>query len=359
MRKILSFLLLLGTVYCQAQVTITAQVPSGNMVPRDALWNTVISNVNPDETEILLVLNIKNLQTGALVLSANSSKFSIGRGVKVTRLADLQPVNYGFTESGFEKSFLPMGNYQLCYQVFGRQEKMLAQDCQNIQVDPLSPPMLVLPENTAVLTDNHPQFSWLAPGTPAMLDNLSYDIAVAEVSPGQTSAEAIEYNAPVYQRVGIRQTFDNYPASALKLDTGKTYAWQVIARNNDSYAAKTDVWTFSIGKDTLPIAVAEASYVEVDSRMNPLSLAPEGYIKFKFTNRLTDTTAIFQIFDLQQKSAVPILEISRKITRGSNYIIINLNPLIKRMKDHKYQMVFTNSSKETYQLPFVVRYQNN
>lgn len=359
MRKILGFLLLISPVFCYAQVTITAQLPSGNMVPRDALWNTVISNINAEETELLLVVNIKELQTGNLVMSANSAKFLVGKGVKVTRLADLQPVNYVFTENGFERSFLPLGSYQVCYQVFGKQEQVLAQDCINLQVDPLSPPMLTFPENAAVLRDDHPQFSWLAPGTPGMLGNLSYDLTVAELASGQSAAEAIEYNAPVYQRTGIRQTFENYPSSSLKLDTGKTYVWQVVARNNDSYAAKTEAWTFTVGNDKLPQIVRESAYVEIDLKINQLSIAPEGFLKFKFTNRLADTSANFQIFDLQEKSTEPLVEISKNILRGENYMLIDLNPIIRRMKNHKYQMVYTNSKKEVFRFPFTVRYQTN
>src|SRR5690606_17257222 len=66
------------------------------------------------------------------------------------------------------------------------------------------------------------------------------------------ASEAIVYNSPVYHAAYIFQQFQNYPASYLPLDTGKSYAWQVIARNSHQYSAQTEVWTFHVAGQQPP-----------------------------------------------------------------------------------------------------------
>lgn len=63
-----------------------------------------------------------------------------------------------------------------------------------------------------------------------MFSSLSYELLVTEVLQGQTPIEAIQYNTAIYSKGNINQAYESYASSFYKLDTGKLYAWQVIAK---------------------------------------------------------------------------------------------------------------------------------
>src|SRR6185295_7309435 len=111
-----------------------------------------------------------------------------------------------------------------------------------INIAPLSPPVLNSPADRSILQTPYPQFTWMPPTPVQMFDNLNYEITVSEILEGQSPMDAIRYNTPVYAKTNGQQTFETYPSTYSKLDTTKTYAWQVVARSGLNYAAATEIW---------------------------------------------------------------------------------------------------------------------
>jgi hypothetical protein len=110
---------------------------------------------------------------------------------------DIQPVQYNYLAAELTSGFIPLGSYVACYRVSRvgpKGPEPMADECVRININPLSPPLLNTPADKSILPTIYPQFSWLPPTPAEMFSNLNYDIAIAEVLPGQSPAEAILNN---------------------------------------------------------------------------------------------------------------------------------------------------------------------
>ncbi|RZK24806.1 MAG: hypothetical protein EOO43_07170, partial [Flavobacterium sp.] len=229
-----------------SQVNINVQMPHAGMVQKERLWDVVLVNNNNTVLDVTLQLNLQNASTGQVVLSATTGNILLGKGAKIVKSNQLQPINYTYNLPDFSRNFLPMGAYLACYTVIdagARKEVPIAEDCIRFNIDPLSPPLLISPTDKSLLETPYPHFTWMPPAPFDMFTTLTYDLLVTEVLQGQSASEAIQYNSPIYSRSNLTQAYESYANSFTKLDTGKIYAWQIIANNGLNYAAKTEIWT--------------------------------------------------------------------------------------------------------------------
>lgn len=92
----------------------------------------------------------------------------------------------------------------------------------------LPPPHLITPAPRSELLLPHPTFQW-TPVVSREYPRPTYVLRIAEVLPGQTPEQALAGGRALLDRELIGRTTFPYPASAPKLEPGKTYAWQVQA----------------------------------------------------------------------------------------------------------------------------------
>ncbi len=325
LKKIFFPSLFLLSFIAKAQVNINVQLPLTGMVQKEQLWNLILINNSEDIVDVYVRLNLMDKLTGQVVLSASSGNILVGKGVKVISSKDIEPLLYNYNSPDFSRSYLPIGIYTACYQVFVNAPKSdpLAEECVQINIDPLSPPLLNLPADKSEIQATTPQFSWMPPTPFDMFNNLNYELLVAEVLPGQAPTEAIQYNTPLFSKANIMQPNELYPASFTKLDTGKLYAWQVTAKNGFSYAAKTDVWTFSIGKENVAAPAAiNINYIllEDDLKGTYSVTGKKLYIKYASFFKEHDAPIVFSDAD-----GNILLSVNKKIIQGDNYLDIDLN----------------------------------
>jgi len=344
----------------QAQVIINAQLPPAGPVEKDQLWNLVIMNNSGNILNAYINMSLQDASTGQVVLSASTGNITLGKGVKVITVKDAQPVQYNYNVPEYSKTFLPMGAYTVCYQVatFNHEGEsgVVGNDCYTINIEPLSPPLLNTPADKSSLQTPYPQFSWMPPAPVNMFSNLSYDIIVTEVLPGQSPAEAIEYNLPTYSRTSILQTVDNYPSSNIKLDTAKMYAWEVVARNGANYAAKTDVWTFRINQDKQPTdIVATTPFIQLTTSSADRGVAPNGVLKIVYNNKSTSKTLKVDITDLTTSNSSAPVEFSVAATQGQNYIQYDLNKIMSTKDGGVYLAQIVDDKNEKWFIHFVVK----
>jgi hypothetical protein len=356
MRKTLAaFYLLLLHFAVNAQVSLSVQLPPGGMVNRDQLWNVAVMNNGTGPVDATLALDLRDAKTGQTVLSAGSGSFLAGKGVKMINIRDLQPVLYNHLSGDFTGAYLPLGSYIACYRLFQQTTKgpvPLADECVRINISPLSPPLLNTPSDKSKLETTNPQFAWLPPAPLDMFRNLTYDLVVAEVLDGQSPSEAVQYNTPVYARPDIRMPMDVYPSSYGKLDTGRIYAWQVIARNGTNYAAATEVWTFSIkGPEKENKFVKKAPYVKMMAgNASDIGIAPDGVLKLMYTNRTNDSLVSIRI-DIPGEQAKTI---EVKLQQGDNYLEYPLKKVFNYKENIVYRASLVNAIGETWSLQFKV-----
>lgn len=350
-KKLIS-LLALSPLLVQAQITISVQLPSSGMIQKDQLWNLVLANSGNTTMEVSVLLNLQEAATGQSVLSAGTRTILLPKGTKMLSASDVQPVQYNYNATGLS-NYLPLGSYIACYSVArrtGERMESLGDECVRITINPLSPPLLNTPADKSVLRTALPQLSWTPPSPLDMFDNLSYDISIAEVMEGQSPADAILYNTPVYVKSHSKQTFENYPSSYSKLQEGKTYAWLVTARNGENYAVATEVWTFSIAEDSLTTQTENASYILLKDKNEQAGVGylSSGVLQVKYYS-----------FDAEHETAVRFLradgklmgEKKQKIIYGDNFLRFKLGNSyrkgevyfieIKDRQNHTYTAAFS------------------
>ncbi len=345
-----------------AQVTLTAQLPPAGLVTRDQLWNLVLVNNTNETQDILLYLDLKDEVTGQTVLTAASGSLTMPKGAKMLNARDMQPLQYNISSPDFTGNLLPIGRYIACYRVSRLSLKgtePLADECLRLNIAPLSPPLLNTPSNGSVSETPYPQFTWLPPAPLDMFSNLAYDILVAEVLDGQSPAEAIHLNQPVYARTNLLKGFDSYPSSMPQLDTGKVYAWQVTAYSGLSYAAQTEIWTFSLGSNKKAEEIIAATpYIRLSQQKSEIGIAPNGHLKMSYYNRYSDkavTVSILKLSDARRADKAASFTLALK--QGENLIDYDLGKLLRYKENELYEAQLKNGKGEVWKMIFkVIRY---
>lgn len=352
-KKLMLFGVGIFPLLLQAQVTISAQLPPAGLVQQDQLWYLVLSNSKEDILDVNIKMNLQDASTGQIVMSANSGSFLLSKGIKIITSRDIQPISYNYNSVDFSRSYLPMGSYIACYQVYHvgqKGEEPLGDECLRINIDPLSPPLLNTPADKSEVQSPYPQFTWMPPTPIDMFSNLSYEILVTEVLPGQSSTEAIQYNTPVYTNSNISQTYESYPSSFSSLDTGKVYAWQVIAKNGLSYAARTEVWTFKLKKENSKREPPNGNYILLNNEVVGTYTVKRNvlHIKYVSSSMLHETSIIFS----DSENDKPIKKVWQKIQPGDNYFDLDIS---KEFQPGRiYKITITDLAKKQHSLRFSI-----
>jgi hypothetical protein len=356
---VLICLLIATTAVCQ--INLSVQLPSGGYIEKKQLWNIVLINAGPALSRTQIKMSVQDVRTGQIVLAGYSGYFMCPSGVKVITNTDVQPVIYNFSSPDMSRNYLPLGTYILCYRVIAESDKgeePQGEDCITMNVDPLSPPLLNVPQQQEKIFTSYPQFAWIPPMPFDLFNNLSYELMICEVSLGQQPIEAIQYNIPVLHRALINQPFYNYGSSHPPLKKGSTYAWQVTATNGLDYAIKTDVWWFIVEKDSIAEIISTAPYVDLDIQSNSVSIAHQGMLKFKFRNTLSDSTATFNIYSggKDGESQTLLKTFKLPIYRGEIFFSYDLPKHSNLKSNEVYELICNNSEGRLRSMRFMIKY---
>lgn len=349
-----------------AQLTLTLQVPQSGILLKPQLWNGIITNSYPDSKQIYLGFTLSDVTSGEPVLTATTSKFVIPTGALQITESNLSPISYDYLTSDITdrnpEGYLPAGNYNACYTIFLVNEDIgtpLTEECTPVVVEPVSPPILNIPFDKQVIHNPYPQFSWIPPMPLEIFFNLSYDFVLVEVQDGQSEADAIEQNLPVYT-TNVSDLFLNYPASSSALDTGKIYAWQITAKNNGNYAAKSDVWTFSLS-DTAALKSSGENlngFTKLKRTLDASISTAEEHLLAYYENDADDSLVQYNIYDINENSqnnTSPKLITTGQIVlkSGVNLISIPLQQVDEMANNQVYMFQIYNSRAETWSMKFI------
>ncbi|GAO44439.1 hypothetical protein [Flavihumibacter petaseus] len=294
----------------KAQVVISPQLPSPGVFTKPQLWNVSILNSGKQAFMVRLQLTITEVNTNQLVLSGVTRNFQMPVGASQITHNDVMPVIYQDANPTFQvdntpNGFLPVGVFNICYALVYQQGdavETLAEECLSLEVEPLSPPQLVLPADSERVNTARPMFSWTPPMPYTFFSNLSYDFQLVEVASYQTAAEAIQVNVPLFRKPGILQTQLQYPQGLPALDTGKLYAWRVAASNNTAPVGFSEIWSFRVEAPSAVGLVKETggSYLSLSSAENNSQALVMGKLLIAYDNRENDKTMVLSIQALNQ-----------------------------------------------------------
>ncbi|MES2779266.1 MAG: hypothetical protein V4651_05145 [Bacteroidota bacterium] len=263
MNRILTLIICLVTLTSSAQITIMLYPVHGlELKPADVFKATVQSQ-DVTAAQYYFIGTVTNLVTGEKIVSARSVVVDVLPGATTLSESLLSP-NYQITSPVVSQNgVFPYGNYRVClagYKVNAIEP--VAEDCQDAEITPMSPPLLLSPENQSSITTETPLLVWLPP-MPVMNAQVLYDLKIVEMQPNQTAYDAIQRNFGILEQQNITVTTLQYPMNAVKLEEGKKYAWKIVAKTQDGKPiGETEVWWFTfktekVSEDMSSIAINE------------------------------------------------------------------------------------------------------
>lgn len=350
-------LALWGVLPATAQVTMTLQVPPTGVLLKNQLWNMLLVNSSTLTLTVRVNMVLVDERDNQIVLSATTAPITLSKGARQLLAKDVGPIQYAYGAAAYHvdgnpNGLLPAGTFQACYTlVSAYKEGNLAESCFQLNVDPLSPPLLNTPSDEGKIYSFYPQFTWLPPTPPALFNDLSYAMVLVKILPGQAKGDALQDNVPVYTGTFLKNLYLNYPSSYPALDTGVTYAWRIVALNAGQPQAMSDIWTFRVMGPVLPPAKRQDnSYVALQRGQSPSIASTTGVLMVNYDNRASDTAAQYTITSLQEAGNPVVQQGLVRLRYGQNLIQLPLNGGFGPHKVYLFQLL--NSRGEAWTLKF-------
>jgi hypothetical protein len=356
-KRILLIMLILNGVLSHAQISMTLQVPPVGVLVKNQLWNMMLVNSANRSLPVRINLVLLDQKTNQPVLTGTTMTIMIDKGAKQIQAKDLGPIQYTYTGAAVlsdhdPNGLLPIGSYHACYTVDQGADRPVVENCIQLVVDPMSPPLLNTPADEARIYTTNPQFTWLPPTPAGIFSDLSYSLVLVEVLPGQGKADAVEQNIPIYSGGLIRNLYLNYASSFAGLDTGRLYAWRIVAMNNGLPAAMSEIWTFKVTTPPKPsLSVDYSTYLELRRGLDA-SLATAGKsLNIAYDNAAADSLVHYTITGIQDAGNPVVQQGSLSLRRGRNWLTIPLNKGAYS-QNKLYLFQFTNGRNESWNIKF-------
>lgn len=374
MRATLKLIYLVLIIACSqkshAQLVVNLQLPPMALTIKSQLWTMALINTSGSALRLKADITLTDQTNNVLVMTASTGELLLAPGTRQMQAVDFMPLVYNVTSSAYNidnnpNGFLPVGHFTVCYQftkITGDNVEFLTDECENIEIEPLSPPILVYPEEEAVLEMTRPVFSWLPPAPLNLFSNLSYDFRLVEVLTTQSPADAVQQNIALYAVSNIAIQSIPYAEGLPALDTGRLYAWQVTAKNNNSFIAKSDVWTFRIGhfSEQEEILNSGQSYAKLKQDGSINYFLCTGQLKFQYDNYFNEDSIQVSIIDMADPQTVISLDSNYiRLEPGQNLIKLDLTEHPGFTNNHLYHLVLLNSRQEKWTGKFLFKRNDN
>ncbi len=293
----------------------------------------MFNNTNSD-AEVKLRIRIDLINSGVVFTSVSNvflvpsfSSFVIDN-TKIVKINDASFSNSRLKNQVIQTGRLPERNYTVCFDVIDLNNNFLLTDvCANFTITYPEPPHLISPANRDSLHENnfYPVFQWTPVVVPPAYQ-LRYIIKICEILLGQTPLQALNSNIPHFEDQNILITTLVYPISALPLEEGKRYVWQVQVLDQYNFPpsqnqGKSEIFTFSKKKSLLPFIQEQIVLVAPGNNTRVKTNAP------KFSWTFTPPSGINPKYNLRVVKVLPGQNLETAI---NNYPVLN-------------QTTFTNS----------------
>ncbi|MBS4065889.1 MAG: hypothetical protein KGZ74_15120 [Chitinophagaceae bacterium] len=340
----------------KAQLAVNLQLQPSGIIQKQQLWNIAVVNGSSERIPMLIELNVFDSRNGNRVFSSVSKILIIAQGAKQITIHDVMPIQYQYLNPLYQidasqNSLLPVGVFRFCYNFFRTGDKgseLLLEECRTMEVGPLSPPMLNLPQDSAVLSNKHPQFVWIPPVPLQTFKNLNYELRVVELQKGQNSSEALQKNLPFAEKGNIREPYFSYPSSLPAFDTATMYAWQITAYDANGYSVKSEVWSFSIKNRNPSGLKLSTAYVWLKQGEDPSMFVSSGHVKFSYENMRNDSLVTYRVVAGNKEQQVR--QGSIKLSPGQNFIDLDFGNKRFWRENETYRFELINSKGERWKL---------
>lgn len=241
------------------------------------LWD--INIVSSTSVEIYLEARIVKNGIGP-ILTSTSSNIALGVGMNSLGSVNMNSKSLNYLNSDIRSwvethQTLPPGRYSICYQIKcampncgGTPIGPDNQQCFEFVLENPSPLLLNFPQDESVINITRPLLTWIPPSP--VSNEVTYTLRLVKQQEKQSSQDAIQRNIPVIERSGISGNTLSFPPDVEELEKGQTYAWEVHAVLLNEKIAQSQVWEFTIGKDTIIKKQEYNNYIKI-REVNPSS----------------------------------------------------------------------------------------
>jgi hypothetical protein len=190
-------------------------------------------------------IRVELSREGQTLFEVISDPVPIAPGVRTVRtLQDLPGVSFGTTLAELVDQIsdadlrqqirrtgaLPEGSYTLTIEALPDDAFITTLPSTSVFiVEYAQPPLILTPPDGATVAQAYPVFAWTPVIGPTTLP-LNYDVRLVELLPDQTPRQALEANR-AYVEQTVQATTFVYGPQQLPLTPGRTYVWQVTARD--------------------------------------------------------------------------------------------------------------------------------
>jgi len=351
----------------QAQVYIQTTLPTVGLVQKNQLWNLVLVNGTAASIEGKLDLVLRDRQSGMDLMTATTNRFNLPKGSLSVNVNNLNPIQYNYLAmdgSSTLNGLLPVGAYIACYsftKTTAEKQEQLVEECVPFDIEPLSPPMLIFPADSSELDAIPSQFTWTPPTPAGMISRLRYEVLITEILPGQKADEALQSNMSFYSSADVVNNFLTYPSSLPGFEKEKWYGWQVLARDDKSYAGKSEVWVFKVKNPSkTDLIIKGTPFMKMKPGGAEFGIAPNGVLKLSYDNRSADSSVTVTITDLSDEgSGRKLPQFQVKVVAGENQIQFSLKKIMNLSEESTYEARIVNAAGEKSIVLFRVKYFND
>ena len=296
MRKSFIFLIsLFSMLQLDAQVILTIQMPPQGLTIKPQLWSLALTNTTED-MQVKIEMVFTDVSNNQQVFTGVTRIFNLPKGTRQIQATDVMPITYNIVNPTYgidpnPDGYLPIGVFNVCYSVIkimNDASERLVEECETVEVEPVSPPQLVIPSDNERVENTRPFFTWVPPSPGSLFNTLNYDWTLVEVMSTQSAADAVQQNVPIYQQLNLKLTNFQIPLSVAELDTSKLYAWRVTAKNGGSAISNSEVWTFRVGKTIpkKPSIAMEGSYTKVRKEEDGATIICYDKLRYEYLNKI-------------------------------------------------------------------------
>lgn len=367
-KKLLVGALIVLSLCSRAQVMINLQLPPLGLTIKPQLWNLSLVNTANHDMEVRIEMVMTDVSSNQRVLTGTSRLFQLPRGAKQLQIADVMPITYNPGAAGYPvdpgpDGFLPVGVFNICYSVIrvtgNDGMETLGEACETLEIEPISPPQLVIPLDQEKVDITRPLFAWVPPSPVNSFYQLLYDWVLVEVQATQSPADAIQQNIPVLTRQNLSFTSFQYPLSSPELDTSKLYAWRITAKNSMTTVANSEVWSFKVNRyasDTFSNA-GTGYFARLHTTEDAAFILCSGVLRFEYMNEHNSSSARVKLFNISSpnRREVTIEAPEQQIRVGQNFMQLDLREQSGMTNGHLYLLELTNFRNEKWYLKFEYR----
>lgn len=359
------FLIVLQGGY--SQVVLSLQLPPMGLTIKPQLWNLSLVNTSPQNMQVRIEMVMTDVANNQRVLTGTSRVILLPKGIKQLQLNDVLPITYNIGSPGYAvdaspQGFLPVGLFNICYTVIKLDSdaaERLGEECETIEIEPISPPQLVMPLDEEQVDITRPFFAWIPPSPFNTLNSLLYDWVLVEVQATQSPADAVQQNVPVLSRQNLSFTNFQYPLASPELDSSKLYAWRITAKNNMAPIANSEVWSFRIRKnaaDSMP-ASGSGFFAKLSREEDAAFTICTGVLRFEYINELNSNFVHLRLYDISSITRKPIVlnSTEKQVRIGQNFLQVDLRETAGMTNKHMYLLEVENARREKGYLKFEYR----